>query len=109
MQLKEIINKLDLEILNEADLDTQVKGCYIGDLLSNVMAKAKEGDLWVTIQGHQNIIAVALLADAAAVIVAEDSEVDEKSLQRAKEKEVNLLRSELSAYELAQIFNKMGV
>jgi predicted transcriptional regulator len=109
MQLKEIIKRMDLEILNEADLDIPVKGCYIGDLLSNVMAKAKEGDLWVTIQGHQNIIAVALLAEAAAVIVAEDSEVDEKSIKRAKEKEVNLLRSDLSAYKLAQKFNKMGV
>jgi serine kinase of HPr protein (carbohydrate metabolism regulator) len=49
------------------------------------------------------------LAEAAAVIVAEDSEVDEKSIKRAKEKEVNLLRSDLSAYKLAQKFNKMGV
>jgi len=109
VQLKEVANKLNLEVLNKADFKKEVKGCYIGDLLSNVMANAKEGDLWVTIQGHQNIIAVALLADAAAVVVAENSEVDEKSIKRAAEKDVNLLRSKLSAYELASEFAQMGV
>mgnify|MGYP006295297855 CR=1 FL=1 len=109
MQLKEITESLHLEVLNEADLTKEVKGCYIGDLLSNVMAQAREGDIWVTIQGHQNIVAVALLADAAAVVVAEEAEVDEKSIKRADEKDVNLLRSKLSAYELAQEFTKMGV
>ncbi|HMA59031.1 MAG TPA: DRTGG domain-containing protein [Halanaerobiales bacterium] len=109
MQLKEITESLHLEVLNEADLTKEVKGCYIGDLLSNVMARAREGDIWVTIQGHQNIVAVALLADAAAVVVAEEAEVDEKSIKRADEKDVNLLRSKLSAYELAQEFTKMGV
>jgi len=109
MQLKEITESLDLEVLNESDLTKEVKGCYIGDLLSNVMAQAREGDIWVTIQGHQNIVAVALLADAAAVVVAEEAEVDEKSIKRADEKDVNLMRSKLSAYELAQEFTKMGV
>ena len=109
MQLKEITESLHLEVLNEADLTKEVKGCYIGDLLSNVMARAREGDIWVTIQGHQNIVAVALLADAAAVVVAEEAEVDEKSIKRADEKDVNLMRTKLSAYELAQEFSKMGV
>ena len=109
MQLKEVIQKMDLEILNKADFKAEVKGCYIGDLLSNVMAQAQAGDIWITIQGHQNIIAVALLADAAAVIVAESAEVDEKAIKRAAEKEVNLLRSKLSAYKLAQEFTKIGV
>lgn len=109
MQLEEITTDLDLEVLNKADLTKEVKGCYIGDLLSNVMARAKEGDIWITIQGHQNIVAVALLADAAAVIVAEESKVDEKTIKRADEKDVNILRSKLSAYELAQKLTKMGV
>lgn len=109
MKLKEVVDNLDLEVLNKADFSKDVNGCYIGDLLSNVMAKAKKGELWITIQGHQNIIAVSLLTDVSAVIVAEESKLDQKSVKRAKEKEVNLFRSSLTAYQLAKKFAKMGI
>ncbi len=109
MDLKDVLEKLNLKILNEANLSTEVKGCYIGDLLSNVMANAQKNQLWLTIQGHQNIIAVSLLAEVAAVIVVEDSEVDEKSIERAEKKGVNLLKSELTAYEFAKRLANLGV
>jgi len=109
MVLKDLLEKLNLKILNEADLSREVKGCYIGDLLSNVMANAQKNQLWLTIQGHQNIIAVSLLAEVSAVIVVEDSEVDNKSIKRAEEKGVNLLKSELTAYELAKRLVELGV
>ncbi|MCF8001424.1 MAG: serine kinase [Halanaerobiales bacterium] len=109
MVLKDLLEKLNLTILNEADLSREVNGCYIGDLLSNVMANAKENQIWLTIQGHQNIIAVSLLAEVSAVIVVENSEVDEKSIKRAEEKGVNLLKSELTAYKLAKRLAELGV
>ncbi len=109
MVLKDLCEELDLEILNEADLSREVSGCYIGDLLSNVMANAQKDQLWLTIQGHQNTIAVSLLAEVSAVIVVEDSEVDQKSIKRAEEKGVNLLKSELTAYELAKRLSDLGV
>lgn len=109
MVLKDLIEKLNLQILNEADLNKEITGCYIGDLLSNVMANAKKNQLWLTIQGHQNIIAVSLLAEVTAVIVVEDSEVDKKSIKRAEEKGVNLLKSELTAYKLAKKLADLGV
>lgn len=109
MTLREVINNLDIKMLNKSNLDKEVKGCYIGDLLSNVMANAKKGQIWITIQGHQNIIAVSLLTDVSAVVVAENAEVDEKAIQRAEEKGVNLLRTELTAYEFAKRLTDMGV
>jgi len=51
-------------------LDNDVKCGYASDLLSDVMAHAGEGDIWVTVQAHQNIVAVATLAELSAVIVA---------------------------------------
>lgn len=109
MVLKDLLEKLNLKILNEADLSREAKGCYIGDLLSNVMANAQKDQLWLTIQGHQNIIAVSLLAEVSAVIVVEDSEVDKKSIKRAEEKGVNLLQTELTAYQLAKRLADLGV
>ena len=101
MKLKKIINKLDLEVIVESSLGVEVQGGYCGDLLSNVMAKANKGDLWFTVQSHQNVIAVALLTEVAAVVVAEDFEIEEKAVKRAEEKGVNLLRSDMDSYQLA--------
>lgn len=109
MILRDILEELQLETINDTDLNKEVKGCYIGDLLSNVMARAKEGELWITIQGHQNVIAVALLTEVSAVIVCEDMEIDENTIKRANDKQVNLFRSKLSAYELAKKLVNIGV
>ncbi|MFO7814702.1 MAG: DRTGG domain-containing protein [Halanaerobiales bacterium] len=109
MILKDLIEELKLKLLNDGDLRKEVSGCYIGDLLSNVMANAQRGQLWLTIQGHQNIIAVSLLAEVSAVIVVEDSEVDVKAIKRADEKEVNLMKSELTAYQLAKKLANLGI
>mgnify|MGYP006284551863 CR=1 FL=1 len=109
MIVKEIVNKLDLEVVVESSLQKEVSGGYSGDLLSNVMARAKKGDIWLTVQSHQNVIAVALLTEVAAVVVVEDFEVDEKAKERAREKGVNILRSELSAYELSAMIYNLGI
>jgi serine kinase of HPr protein (carbohydrate metabolism regulator) len=107
--LKNVVDKLQLDLINEADLNKEVNGCYIGDLLSNVMARAKEGDLWITIQGHQNVIAVALLTEVSGVIICENMEIDENTVNRAKKKEINLFKSNLSAYELVNKLANLGV
>ncbi|AGB41912.1 DRTGG domain-containing protein [Halobacteroides halobius DSM 5150] len=109
MKLKEIVNQLELEIVVEGNLDAQVTGGYACDLLSNVMANANKGDLWLTIQGHQNIVAVSLLVEAAGIIVVEDFEIDEETIEKALEKEVTILRSTMSTYELAGQLYKLGV
>ncbi len=109
MKVKEIVEKLNLEVVIEADLNKKVTGGYTGDLLSNVMAKAKAGNLWITIQSHQNVIAVALLVEISAVIIAEDSSVDDKAKERAKQKGINILRSQDNAYQIAGKMFKEGI
>ncbi len=109
MKVKDIIELLDLEVIVGADLDREITGGYTGDLLSNVMAGAEAGNVWVTIQSHQNVVAVGLLVDISAVIIAENFEVEEKALKRAREKGINILRSSLSAYEIAGILYQKGI
>ncbi len=107
MNVKELIKQLELEVL-AGPFDRDISGVYVGDLLSNVMAKAKAGNLWVTIQGHQNVVAVASLGDLAAVIVVEDFEIEAAAVQRAQEKEVNLLRTPLTAIDLIRKLIELG-
>lgn len=109
MKVEELIKKLGMEVIVGANLDKEIVGGYVGDLLSNVMARAKEGNLWITIQGHQNVIAVALLADVSAVVVVENFEIEEGAIKRAEEKGINLLRTSMTSYKLISKLVKMGI
>ncbi|GAB6138863.1 DRTGG domain-containing protein [Halanaerobaculum tunisiense] len=109
MKLKDVIAELDLEVVVAGDLEVEVSGGYSCDLLSNVMAQAKAGDVWFTVQGHQNTVAISLLVDLAAIVVVEDLEIEEKTIERAREKEVTILSSPQSAYQLAGQLYQLGI
>lgn len=100
MTVKELCDSLGLEILNLSDGDRKIEGGYCGDLLSWVMGRAKSGDAWVTIMNNLNVVAVASLTDCACVIFAENSELDEKLVETAGARDINLLRSEFDAFTL---------
>ena len=101
VKIKELIEKLNLREITCSDLEREISGCYIGDLLSWVMSKAQGDNIWITIQSNVNIVAVASLTDVTAVIVAEDVQVEDEVVQKAEMQEINLLGSSLNSYELA--------
>lgn len=102
MKLKEIIEKLQLKVLTGQDkLDLEVTGGYTSDLLSDVIANSKKGNLWITLQTHQNIIAVAKLKDLAGIIIVNNREPDEDTLQKAKKENVPLLCSGEIAFKVS--------
>lgn len=100
--IKKLVEELNLEVVGGAEgLNREYSGVYISDLLSWVMAKLQPGNVWITIQTHVNIVAVALLGEAACIIIPEDAEIDENTIEKANEEGIPLLRSPLTAYELA--------
>jgi len=102
MKLKEIIEKLQLKVLTgQENLDVEVTGGYTSDLLSDVIANSKEGNLWITLQTHQNTIAVTKLKDLAGIIIVNNREPDEETLAKAKEENVPLLCSGEMAFEIS--------
>ena len=102
MNLNTIITKLNLTILaGQENCDIDVSGGYASDLLSDVIANSKEKNVWITLQTHQNIIAVAKLKDLAGIIIVNDREPKEDTVQKAKEEQVPLLTTNLMAFELA--------
>jgi serine kinase of HPr protein (carbohydrate metabolism regulator) len=101
MKLKEIIEKLQLQVLAGQDpLDTEVTGGYTSDLLSDVMANSKVKNLWVTLQTHENIVAVAKLKDLAGIIIINNRKPDEETLKRAKDEQVTVLASGETAFSI---------
>lgn len=110
MKLREIVTKLGLEIAaGENNLDLEVTHGYVSDILSDVMAKAPRGCVWVTNQTHQNVIAIVFFKRLNAVIMAGGVEPESEALQKAIEKELPLLKSQQSAFEIVGQLFHLGV
>lgn len=107
MKVKELIEKLNLKVLTEGDLDREVTDCYIGDLLSWVMGRAPEDSAWLTVMGNINSIAVAVLADVSCIILVENSALDEEAKKKAEIQDVTILQSEENSYALAVKINEL--
>ena len=105
MTVKQLQEKLNLQFICNEKLaeEKNVTGCYCGDLLSWVMTRLKRGSIWVTVMNNVNVIAVASLADASCVILAENSEIAPEVLERAAENRVNVLRSSETSYEICRM------
>ncbi len=99
MKLNSIIEKLKLQVLEEGGGgDREVSGAYTSDLLSDVIANSRESQLWITMQTHQNTLAVAKLKDLAGIIIVNDREPEEETRKKAQDEGVVLLRTSETAY-----------
>ncbi len=86
-----------------------VLGGYAGDLLSDVMANAREGDIWVTIQKHVNVVAVAQLQGLAGIVLVNGRQPEPDMLKRAEEEHIPVISTPLQAFEVAGILHSLGV
>ena len=99
----ELANNLNLTVISEGEgSERDICGIYCCDLLSIVMGRAKANDAWITVMGNINAIAVAVLADVSCIILSEGMNLDEQSIQKAKEQRVCVLKSDLPTFELSQ-------
>ncbi len=102
MTLAEIEERLGLCVLTSGEVgDREVTGGYTSDLLSDVMAHSCSGNIWITMQTHQNILAVAKLKDLAAVIVVNGRRPDADTLLKAGQEDMAILGTEESAFSIS--------
>lgn len=110
MNVNSLVEQLNLNVVSGKDsLDKQINGCFIGDLLSVAMGKAKEGNAWITIQSHYNIVAVATLVGTSCIIVTEGFEVEQTAIEKADEELIPILTTNLSTYEIAKKLSELGI
>lgn len=111
MNLQQIIDELNLSVLTESKDFASVNptGGYSSDLLSCVMAGAKKGNIWVTLQAHLNIVAIAALNEVAAIIITENAHPDAPSIAKANEQGVILLSTSQPTYEVSGKLWQMGL
>ncbi len=110
MKLQEIIDSLSLKVETpSADLSREVKGAYVSDMLSDVMGNSKEGFLWITIQVHLNIVAVASLKELAGIILVNNRGPAEDTLKKAIEENIPVMTTPLPAFDLAGRLYSLGL
>ena len=110
MKLAKLVEELALTVKAvQEGLDREVKGGYASDLLSDVMAHSQEGDVWMTIQGHPNIVAVAALRDLAGIILTNGRQPDEQTVQRAEEEGVPIVCTSLPTFEVVGRIYQLGI
>lgn len=102
MKVIDLVNTLGLKVISgNENLEREVTGGYTSDLLSDVMGNLNDGEVWITLQTHRNVMAVASLKDAAAVILIKNLEPDEDLLMFAKKEEIPLLGTSKGAFEIS--------
>ncbi len=110
MTLQEIADKLNLKAISGPEkLAGQIRGGYVSDLLSDVVAHVQAGDVWITLQIHPNIVAVATLKEVAAIIIIGGREPEPATLDKARAENVTILVSDLPAFEIAGRLYQLGI
>ena len=110
MTVSDIVKSFGLKIrAGKNRLDQEVRGGYTGDLLSDVIAHSHKGSIWVTIQTHPNIVAVATMKELAGIILTGGREPDPGTLQKAEEEGIPILVSPVFTFELVGRLYKKGI
>jgi predicted transcriptional regulator len=102
MKVSELTEKLDLKVYSgRKGLSRDITGGYVSDLLSDVMGNADAGEVWLTLQTHKNIMAIASLKDLAAILLVGGNKPDEDTARQSDLEEIPILGTSLPAFEVA--------
>jgi len=109
MTVVELTQLTHWTMINAGPLESVIEGVYVGDLLSYVMGNAGPNQAWVTMQTHQNVIAIASLKEFSVIILIDGNTMDEEALQSARDNDISILVSPLPAYETIQKLVQLGL
>jgi predicted transcriptional regulator len=110
MKVIDLVNELDLHVFSGKEgLGNEVSGGYTSDLLSDVMGHADAGCIWVTIQTHKNVMAIASLKDLPAVIITSGEQPGEETIEQSNAENIPVLGTTMRSFEISgKIFNILG-
>jgi predicted transcriptional regulator len=104
MNVKELVEKANLKVLSgEKGLDNEITGGYTCDLLSDVMGHAQEGNVWITLQTHKNVMAIASLKELAAIILVKGLQPEPDTMAQSNEENIPILSTDLEEFDISGI------
>ena len=100
MTVQELVEKMNLTVFcGQDNLDREIKGGYTSDLLSDVMGFAREGQVWITLQTHKNVLAIASLKELAAILLVKGNKPEDDMLEQAVEEGIPVLGTDAQTFE----------
>lgn len=107
MKVSELVEKLNLEVYSGNEgLDREIEGGYVSDLLSDVMGNAEAGNVWVTLQTHKNIMAIASLKELAAIILVKGFKPEADTAVQSNAEGIPVLGTTAQAFEITgELYN----
>jgi len=108
MTTKDVIEKVGLKSLSKFE-HREVQGVFVSDMLSDVMAGAKSGNLWVTVQTHKSIVPAANLVDVSAIIITSGKKVPQETIDLANQHDIAILSTDLPSFELVGKLYGLGL
>lgn len=108
MTTQELIEKTGLRPLSKFE-NRNVEGVYISDMVSDVMAGAKSGNIWLTVQTHKSIVPAANLVDVAAIIITGGKQVPVETVELASKYNIAILSSDLATFQLVGKLYELGI
>ena len=111
MTVAEVAERIEGRLVTAAAhaASNEVRGGYVSDLLSDVMANSREGDVWVTMQRHVNIVAVAQLVGSAGIVLVNGRQPEEATAAKAEDEHVPIVCTQLQSFDVAGILYGLGV
>lgn len=106
MKLVDFAKLVEGKVVTNIHDALEFENVYIGDLLSVVMSKAKENSVWLTIQTHLNIVAVAELVEFKCIILVEGMKAEKATIEKANELDIPIIETDKSAYEVSCLIYK---
>ena len=110
IKLNRIIKEFNLKVITVShNLDKVVSGGYASDLLSDVIANSKKDNIWITLQTHQNIVAVASLKELVGIIIVNGRTPEDETIKKAEQEKIPILVTNLPTFEVVGRLYKLGV
>jgi predicted transcriptional regulator len=108
MKVQEIVDRLELKCVTKV-FEKDVTGVYISDMVSDIIANAKAGNLLVTVQIHNNVIAAANLVDLPAIVVTQGKLPSDDVVKMAEKAQIAILSTALNRWQVATKLYEAGI
>ncbi|MEW5746082.1 MAG: DRTGG domain-containing protein [Nitrospirota bacterium] len=101
LTVRDITDQMGLGIAVEGAQHRPVSGCYISDLLSDVMAHGRDGEIWITLQTHPNTVAVAVIKGISAILIPNGRRPDPETMRKAAAENVAIVTTPHTTFTIA--------
>ncbi|HLN53893.1 MAG TPA: DRTGG domain-containing protein [Lentimicrobium sp.] len=111
MKVRELAEQLNMKVISgTSGIENEITGGYSSDLLSDVLGHAQEGNLWITLQTHKNVMAIASLKDLAGVVLVNNNQPEQEMIDHSNEEHIPVMLTKESAFSInGKIYNFINI